>query len=75
MTIPDTERARLFNDEAERYDRIRPSYPDELIDDVLGSNPGGLKVLDVVSGTAKATRQMAALGADVLGVELNTGMA
>jgi SAM-dependent methyltransferase len=75
MTIPDMERARLFNDEAERYDRIRPSYPDGLIDDVLGEAPEGLTVLDVASGTAKATCQMAARGADVLGVELNAGMA
>jgi SAM-dependent methyltransferase len=75
MTIPDTERARLFNDEAERYDRIRPSYPDELIDHVLGAAPKTLKVLDVASGTAKATCQLAARGADVLGVELNPGMA
>ena len=29
------ERARLFDGEAERYDRSRPDYPDALIDAVL----------------------------------------
>ena len=30
------DRARLFDGEAERYDRTRPGYPEALIDDVLG---------------------------------------
>jgi SAM-dependent methyltransferase len=71
---PPHERATLFNDEAERYDRIRPSYPEELIEEILGPYPQALKVLDIASGTGKASRQMAYRGADVLGVELNAGM-
>ena len=69
------QRARLFDREAARYDRSRPAYPDELIDEVLGSAPCGLSVLDVASGTGIASRQMAQRGARVLGVELNAGMA
>jgi len=69
------ERSRLFDREAERYDRYRPTYPDALIDDLLGPNPEGLEVLDVGSGTGIASRLMAERGAKVLGVELAPRMA
>jgi SAM-dependent methyltransferase len=69
------DRARLFDGQAERYDRIRPSYPSALIDDVLGPSPHGLSVLDVACGTGIAARQMARQGARVAGVELNARMA
>lgn len=69
------ERAKLVGREAERYDRSRPTYPGELIDEVLGPSPQGLSVLDVGCGTGIASRLMADRGAQVLGVELNTGMA
>ncbi len=71
----DRERARLFDREAERYDRSRPTYPDAVIDEVLGPEPAGVTVLDVACGTGIASRQMTARGARVLGVELNPGMA
>src|SRR5215831_5189393 len=71
----DRDRARLFDREAERYDRSRPRYPQALIDNVLGPSPHGLSVLDVACGTGIASRQMAQRGAQVLGVELNAGMA
>jgi SAM-dependent methyltransferase len=69
------ERARLFDREADRYDRTRPSYPDALVDHVLGPSPSGLSVLDVACGTGIASRQMVQRGAQVLGVDLNAGMA
>jgi len=69
------DRARLFDREAERYDRTRPGYPGALIDEVLGPSPRGLPVLDVACGTGIAARQMARRGAQVAGVELNAGMA
>jgi SAM-dependent methyltransferase len=69
------ERARLFDREADRYDRTRPSYPDALVDQVLGTSPGDLSVLDVACGTGIASRLMAQRGAQVLGVELNPAMA
>jgi len=69
------DRARLFDGEAERYDRTRPGYPEALVDDVLGPSPHGLSVLDVACGTGIAARQMAQRGAQVAGVELNAGMA
>ncbi|HXW78972.1 MAG TPA: class I SAM-dependent methyltransferase, partial [Acidimicrobiales bacterium] len=69
------ERSRLFDQEAERYDRCRPRYPHAAIDDMLGPNPGGLSVLDVGCGTGIASRLMAARGAKVLGVEIAPRMA
>jgi SAM-dependent methyltransferase len=69
------ERALLFDQAAEAYERSRPSYPQALIDEVLGPSPRGLSVLDIACGTGIAARQMAARGAGVLGVELNAGMA
>ena len=69
------ERSKLFDQEAERYDRYRPSYPDPLIDELLGTAPGTLSVLDVGCGTGIASRQMAARGAKVLGIEVAPRMA
>lgn len=69
------ERALLFGGQAERYDRTRPAYPAALIDDIVGSSPQELSVLDVGCGTGIAARLMAQRGARVLGVELNAAMA
>ena len=69
------ERSRLFDQEAERYDRCRPRYPDVVIDELLGPEPSGLDVLDVGCGTGVAARPMAERGAKVLGVELAPRMA
>ncbi len=35
------ERSRLFDQEAERYDRCRPGYPHEVIDELFGPGRGG----------------------------------
>jgi SAM-dependent methyltransferase len=69
------ERSRLFDREAERYDRCRPAYPDALIDDLLGPMPEGLHVLDVGCGTGIASRLMARRGAKILGVDVAPRMA
>jgi SAM-dependent methyltransferase len=69
------ERSRLFGQEAQRYDRCRPRYPDAVIDDLLGSKPEGLDVLDVGCGTGIASRLMAEREVRVLGVELAPRMA
>jgi SAM-dependent methyltransferase len=75
MTPLARERSKLFDEEAERYDRYRPTYPDALIDDLLGPTPQGINVLDVACGTGIASRLMAARGAQVLGVEVAPRMA
>jgi SAM-dependent methyltransferase len=69
------ERSKLFAEHAEAYDQFRPSYPDAVIDEVLGPRPEGLDVLDVGCGTGIASRQMVERGAKVLGVELAPRMA
>ena len=69
------ERSRLFDQQAEAYDRFRPAYPDAVIDELLGPVPAGLEVLDVGCGTGIASRQIAQRGAKVLGVELGPRMA
>jgi SAM-dependent methyltransferase len=69
------ERSRLFGQQAEAYDRFRPSYPDAVIDELLGPLPEGVEVLDVGCGTGIASRQIARRGAKVLGVELAPRMA
>jgi len=69
------ERSALFDQQAEAYDRFRPTYPDAAIDALLGRSPADLDVLDVGCGTGIASRQMAQRGARVLGVELAPRMA
>ena len=69
------QRSRLFDQHAEAYDRFRPTYPDAVIDELLGPVPVGLDVLDVGCGTGIASRQIAQRGARVLGVELAPRMA
>ncbi|GAA3539479.1 class I SAM-dependent methyltransferase [Amycolatopsis ultiminotia] len=66
--------AESFGVDAQRYDRARPRYPDELIAAVLSASPGR-DFLDVGCGTGIAARQLRAAGATVLGVEPDARMA
>lgn len=67
------ERALSFGDDAARYDRARPAYPAELVDDLLVGHPW--HALDIGCGTGKAGRLLVARGCDVLGVEPDARMA
>jgi len=68
---------RVFDEVPELYDRVRPTYPDELFADLVAIT--GLdersSVLEVGCGTGQATRSLAALGCSVTAVELGPGMA
>jgi SAM-dependent methyltransferase len=66
-------RANSFGGEATAYDTHRPRYPDDLIDELVGS--GARRVLDVGAGTGIASQQFAERGADVLAVEPDARMA
>lgn len=68
------ERVKLYDKMAEEYDRSRPSYPDDVIDEILGDSADALSVLDVGSGTGIASRQMKKRGAHVLGLDMSIGM-
>ncbi len=65
------ERRFTFDAIAERYSAVRPSYPKELLDDVVeesGPLPGR-KILEVGCGTGLATRLFAETGSDILALD------
>ena len=66
-------RAESFGENAQQYDRARPTYPEGLVDFLMADGPQ--RVLDVGCGTGKAGRLFLARGCDVLGVELDARMA
>src|SRR5258708_12612059 len=72
-----TERRLSFGEVAELYDRVRPSYPAELVDDVLSFSraAAGDRALEVGAGTGRATALFAAGGLEILGLEPSSGMA
>ena len=78
--MPPTDRHRLrttFDEVAELYDRVRPAYPPELLDDlvVLAETPGGSRVLEIGCGTGQATVHLAERGFRIVCVELSEQLA
>lgn len=73
MLFQDRSRAESFGAIAELYDRVRPSYPRELVDALLAEDPQA--VLDIGCGTGIAGALLAERGCAVLGVELDERMA
>ena len=77
-STPERERLRAtFDEDAERYDRARPSYPAELIDELIalaGIGPGS-RVLEIGCGTGQATLPLARTGCRLVAVELGPHMA
>jgi SAM-dependent methyltransferase len=71
------ERRLVFGRLAELYDRYRPSYPAELIDDLvaLAGLDGSRPVLEAGAGTGKATVLFAARGIPVVAIEPSPEMA
>jgi SAM-dependent methyltransferase len=67
-------RARSFGAIAREYDRVRPSYPDALVDDVVALLPG-TAVVESGAGTGKATVLFAARGIRMSCVEPDPRMA
>lgn len=76
MARSDAERERLrqtFDAAAERYDRVRPGYPDELLDrlvELARLSPGD-RVLELGCGPGQLTRSLVERGFAVTAVELS----
>ena len=71
------ERRATFDRAAELYERARPTYPDELIDDVValaGLGPGS-RIVEIGCGTGKATLPLAGRGLRITCVELGASLA
>ncbi|MEU6728575.1 methyltransferase domain-containing protein [Nonomuraea wenchangensis] len=66
----------MFGEVADEYERIRPGYPAELVDDVLAyARLAGTPALEVGAGTGKATVLFAARGVTLTAVEPDPAMA
>lgn len=64
------ERATIFGEVAEAYDRFRPGYPESIVDLVAAHAEGPVtRALEVGAGTGKATLIFAAQGIEVIAVE------
>ncbi len=65
------ERSRSFDRVAELYDAYRPGYPEALVESVveLARLRPGSKILEIGSGTGKATAPLARRGFSILCVE------
>jgi SAM-dependent methyltransferase len=76
MANGEREQRMVFGEVADVYERVRPSYPSELIDDVLSfaSVSAGDRVLEVGAGTGKATRLFAAQGLRMVCLEPSADM-
>ncbi|MDX6198788.1 MAG: hypothetical protein QOJ79_1939 [Actinomycetota bacterium] len=76
--MPDDRRLRhTFDMAAQLYDAARPGYPQELFDDLLaltGAGPGA-RLLEIGSGTGRATRELASRGHSITCVELGPALA
>jgi SAM-dependent methyltransferase len=69
-------RSRVFGQVADVYDRVRPEYPERLVDDVLGYADGApAPALEVGAGTGKATVAFAARSLPVTALEPDPAMA
>jgi SAM-dependent methyltransferase len=66
--------AESFGADAERYERARPSYPQDLIGRIVAASPGP-DLLDVGCGTGISSRLFQAAGCRVLGIDPDTRMA
>src|SRR5690349_25148200 len=70
--------AESFGSDADRYDRARPRYPDELVDRIVA---GAVRsqhrpdILDVGVGTGIVARQFQAAGCRVLGIDPDARLA
>jgi ubiquinone/menaquinone biosynthesis C-methylase UbiE len=67
---------KVFDEVAVEYDRRRPAYPDELVDQAcqVAGIGSGAHVLEVGSGSGQLTRALAARGLHVTALEPGTNL-
>jgi len=66
---------RTFETVAALYDRVRPTYPDELFAELARSiRPGG-RILEIGPGTGQATVALAERGFEIVALELGAELA
>jgi len=70
------EQRLVFDQVAELYDRVRPRYPEALVDDVVALSriAAGGRILEIGSGTGLATEAFARRGFRILGLEPGAAM-
>ncbi|GAA1119708.1 class I SAM-dependent methyltransferase [Kribbella jejuensis] len=64
-----------FGEDAELYDRVRPTYPRELFQDLARQVGSPQRVLEIGPGTGQATGAMVERGWGVTALELSPGLA
>lgn len=64
-----------FNEAAETYDEVRPSYPADLFDSLFDMLPFEPEIVEVGPGTGQATKDLLARGASVHAIEIGPAMA
>jgi SAM-dependent methyltransferase len=79
VAVDDRAPGQTFGERADDFDRVRPGYPDALVDDVLAYQTATLArggpALEVGAGTGKATLAFAARGLPIVAVEPDAAMA
>jgi SAM-dependent methyltransferase len=76
MSLNDTLK-QTFDAEAELYNEMRPTYPEEVFDTLVTSTgiDGDARLLEVGPGTGQATKSLAARGFSIVAVELGKELA
>jgi SAM-dependent methyltransferase len=64
-----------FNEAAEIYDTIRPSYPERMFDALFEMLPSDPAIVEIGPGTGQATKDLLARGASVHAIEIGPAMA
>jgi len=77
VTSIDDARRTSFDEEAELYDRARPSYAEPLVDEIIARTriPPGGRILEVGAGTGKATVLFARRGYPMVALEPGANLA
>ena len=66
---------RTFETVAALYDRVRPTYPDELFAELARSIRSGGRILEIGPGTGQATLPLAERGFEIVALELGAELA